>query len=332
MPEVTGTCVQIPLTDELLEAYNTMDQWFQPRYEGFISHGHPEVKGLYYHGFLVYKATEPWAYSYDVTNILKRNELSEDRQIRNVDLSSIFNRLVQHLSFDYDNGNLYNKAWSLSQAQDIERLFDAVYYEINHNHLEWGGPNGFKLSKLLASFYNHFGSKAAFSSSPITESDPNVYYAKAAGYTPVTITYRLHCILNGFSPAKSLAACLPSAAERLKKVKTVDMVRSEKLKSAMRIIKRVRMPDIKVEIVTKLYADDDMKFKALADLRNNRILLLETLLDEDIPTIAKVLIEEFAHIKSGGGDMSLTLQRELIDTIYDLLLGSRRVNVQNIQS
>jgi hypothetical protein len=57
---------------------------------------------------------------------------------------------------------------------------------------------------------------------------------------------------------------------------------------------------------------------------------LDTLLDQDIPEIAKVLIEEIVHFTSGGGDMSMEMQRALINVVYDLLTRSRKVSVANI--
>jgi hypothetical protein len=32
--------------------------------------GHPDSKGLYYHGFLIYSAGQKWKYSYDATPFL----------------------------------------------------------------------------------------------------------------------------------------------------------------------------------------------------------------------------------------------------------------------
>jgi len=40
-------------------------------------------------------------------------------------------------------------------------------------------------------------------------------------------------------------------------------------------------------------ASDTIKCQALADAAHNRILVLDSLLEQDIPEIAKVLIEEF---------------------------------------
>jgi hypothetical protein len=60
--------------------------------------------------------------------------------------------------------------------------------------------------------------------------------------------------------------------------------------------------------------------------------VLEELLDQDVPAIAKALIEEYVHLRTGAGDMSLELQRGLIEIIYDLLTKRRKVSVENLQS
>ena len=83
------------------------------------------------------------------------------------------------------------------------------------------------------------------------------------------------------------------------------MPRGEKLKAALRLLRKIRPEGVKVDIVTKIVATDTINCQALADPANNRILVLDTLLEQDIPGIAKVLIEEFMHLTSGGGDMSM---------------------------
>ncbi len=332
LPETDGTKVQVPLLPELVKAWDERDVWMQPRYPGVISQGHPSIKGLYFHGFLVYRATTPWDFSYDVTNILKRSELSEDRQVQNVDLSRIFHRIVEQMDFEFEAPFLYKKALEVSPKEDVVKIYDAVYNIIDHSRTSWGGPRGFKLSRLEEVFRDHHGRMAAFTSSDVTETDPNIYYARAAGFNPVSVSHRLGNILSAYSDIKSVGACLPTLTQRLRKIKTVDVPRYEKLKAALRLLRKIKPAGIKVEIVTKIMASDTIKCQALADAAHNRILVLDSLLDQDIPEIAKVLIEEFAHMTSGGGDMTLELQRALINTIYDLLTRNRKVNVANLQT
>jgi len=330
--ETAGTTVQVPLLAELETAWNDRDIWMQRRYAEVVGKGHPMVKGLYFHGFLVYRAAAPWDFSYDVTDILKRSELSEDRQIRNVDLSEIFVRISEKMDFDFEPPSLYEKALELAPKEDIVKIYEAVYHLLDHSHKSWGEPHGFDLARLVDTFHGRFGRMAAFTTTPVAETDPNVYYAKAAGFSPVTVSYKLSSILSGYSDVKNVRACLPTLTQRLKKIKTVDVPRGEKLKAALRLLRKIRPEGVKVDIVTKIVATDTINCQALADPANNRILVLDTLLQQDIPDIAKVLIEEFMHLTSGGGDMSMELQRALVNTIYDLLTRNRRVNVSNLQT
>ena len=332
LPATKGTTVQVPLLPELVKAWDERDVWMQPRYPGVIGNGHPAIKGLYFHGFLVYRATAPWDFSYDVTDVLKRSEISEDRQVRNVDLSGIFHRIVERMDFEFEAPMLYKKALEVNPREDVVRIYDAVYNIMDHSHTSWGGPGGFKLSRLEEAFHERHGRMAAFTSAAVTEADPNIYYARAAGFLPVTVSYRLSNILSAYTAIKAVGACLPTIAQRLKKIKRVDVPQYEKLKLALRLLRKIKPAGIKVEIVTKIMASDTIKCQALADAANNRILVLDSLLDQDIPEIAKVLIEEFAHMTSGGGDMSMELQRALIDTIYDLLTRNRKVNVSDLRT
>jgi len=62
---------------------------------------HPEMvyeaagcAGLYYHGFKVYPG-EGWLWAYDVTGLIEREKLSEDRQLRNLNLDDLFKKMVK---------------------------------------------------------------------------------------------------------------------------------------------------------------------------------------------------------------------------------------------
>ena len=82
LPETVGTILQIPLTPEL-EKPGRKGPLDAAPVSSCGCRGHPDSKGLYYHGFLIYSAGNKWKYSYDVTPFLKRSQLSEDRQLRN---------------------------------------------------------------------------------------------------------------------------------------------------------------------------------------------------------------------------------------------------------
>ena len=330
IPANAATVVQVPMVQELEEAWANKEEWFQPRFAGLVGLGHEKVKGLYFHGFLVYRAQDTWAFSYDVTDILQRSELSEDRQIRNVNLSAVFQRLVESMSFDFNDGSIYQSMLGNNLPEDISYIDDGVYSIIRGEKKAWGGVSGFNMDKLLLAVKSFFGENLALTTNELSPDDPHVYYARAAGFTPVRVSYGLCRLLSGYAGIPRVDSCLPNITKRLKKVTNVEVSKFEKLKAAMRLVRKVKPEGVKIEVVTKILATDKMECLALADVANNRILVLEALLDRDVPEIAKALIEEYVHITSGGGDMSQQMQRGLIDVIYDLLATKRRINVANI--
>lgn len=332
LAETTGTRLQIPLTPELEQAWADKDRWMQPRYPHLIGGGHPELKGLYYHGFLIFSARGKWKYSYDVTTFLKRSQLSEDRQLRNGDLHSVFQQIAIVAGFNALAPAIYEDAFDLDQKEDVQFLYDGVYHHICCDRKAWGGPDGFDLKPMEEVFRRKFGTNAAFHTHSLADNDPAAYYARAAGFTPAMVPYRVGGILGGYSEIKSLQACLPTLQQRLRKVKTTDFARREKLKLAMRLVRKIQPAGLRVEVVEKIHQDDKIECRALADPANQRIQVLEELLDQDVPAIAKALIEEYVHLRTGAGDMSLELQRGLIEIIYDLLTKRRRVSVENLQS
>jgi hypothetical protein len=330
-PLVAGTCLQIPFTPELEQAWKERSRWMQPRYPHVIEYGHSDGKGLYYHGFLIFSAGNKWKYSYDVTSFLKRSQLSEDRQLRNGDLHSVFKEIALVAGFNALAPEIYEDAFDLDQKEDVQFLYEGVYYHINNDRKAWGGPDGFDLQRMEDTFRARFGPNAAFHTGLLAENDPTAYYARAAGFQPAMVPYRIGNLLSGYSELKSLSACLPTLQQRLRKVKTTDFARREKLKLAMRLVRKVQPAGVRVEIVEKIHRNDKIECLALADPAAQRIQVLEDLLDQDVPAIAKALIEEYMHLRTGAGDMSLALQRGLIEIIYDLLARRRKVSVENLR-
>ena len=143
----------------------------QPRSDALVFKGHPVVKGIYYHGFLVYRATVPWEYSYDATSVLKHSEISEDRQVKNLDLSGVFHRVAERVDFDFDGGNLYQRALDLNPKEDVAKITDAVYNLVHHDKKAWGGAHGFKLAQLEETYHQRFGQMAAYMTQPVTEAE-----------------------------------------------------------------------------------------------------------------------------------------------------------------
>jgi hypothetical protein len=332
LPETVGTILQIPLTPELEQAWAQKDRWMQPRYPHVAGRGHPDSKGLYYHGFLIYSAGQKWKYSYDVTPFLKRSQLSEDRQLRNGDLQAVFYQIAAEAGFNALAPEIYEDAFDLDQKEDVHLLYEGVYHHICSDRKAWGGPDGFDLKRMEDVFHKKFGGNAAFHTHTLAENDPTAYYARAAGFVPAKVPYRTGGILSNYSDIKALEACLPTLQQRLRKVKNTDFTKREKLKLAMRLVRKIQPPGIKVEVVQRIRQEDRIECLALADPANQRIQVLEELLEKDVPEIAKALIEEYAHIQTGSGDMSMELQRGLIEVIYDLLTRRRKVSVENLQT
>ncbi|MEI8044602.1 MAG: hypothetical protein WCL11_24540, partial [Verrucomicrobiota bacterium] len=297
-----------------------------------VGRGHPDSKGLYYHGFLIYSAGQKWKYSYDVTPFLKRSQLSEDRQLRNGDVQAVFHQIAVEAGFNALAPEIYEDAFDLDQKEDVHLLYEGVYYHICSDRKAWGGPDGFDLKQMEDVFHKKFGGNAAFHTHTLAENDPTAYYARAAGFVPAKVPYRTGGILSGCSDIKALEACLPTLQQRLRKVKNTDFTKREKLKLAMRLVRKIQPPGIKVEVVQRIRQEDKIECLALADPASQRIQVLEELLEKDVPEIAKALIEEYAHIQTGSGDMSMELQRGLIEIIYDLLIRRRKVSVENLQT
>ena len=211
LPETVGTILQIPLTPELEQAWAQKDRWMQPRYPHVVGRGHPDSKGLYYHGFLIYSAGQKWKYSYDVTPFLKRSQLSEDRQLRNGDVQAVFHQIAVEAGFNALAPEIYEDAFDLDQKEDVHLLYEGVYYHICSDRKAWGGPDGFDLKQMEDVFHKKFGGNAAFHTHTLAENDPTAYYARAAGFVPAKVPYRTGGILSGCSSKPWRPACPPSS-------------------------------------------------------------------------------------------------------------------------
>ena len=136
-------------------------------------------------------------------------------------------------------------------------------------------------------FHKNFGGNAAFHTHTLAENDPTAYYARAAGFVPAKVPYRTGGILSNYSDIKALEACLPTLQQRLRKVKNTDFTKREKLKLAMRLVRKIQPAGIKVEVVQKIHQEDRIECLALADPANQRIQVLEELWKRTFPKSPK---------------------------------------------
>ena len=192
---------------------------------------HPEIvykthasTGLFYHGFKVFPG-EGWQWAYDVTGLIDRDKLSEDRQLRNVDMDSLFRKIVKACP-DLP-GDFYililaadpNVIW----PADVSMLQHAVYNVIDSSN---GDPGGFKLAGLEAAIEQKYGPKVAYTTESDTDS-PKHYFARAAG-TPSRLltTPRAFCASPSAS-WKRTAFCLRSQPDWLRCGRSPAIQRSD---------------------------------------------------------------------------------------------------------
>ena len=307
------TIMQVRLTEPLLQAMDRKDEWFQPRHAEIIyEHQH---KGFYYHGFCVYSQPE-WRYAYDVTTILERDKLSEDRQLRNADMDTIFTAILKGCAElpDCFYEFLVN-AKSDDFTQDVTHLAQRIYWSGSRRNPDVGG---FKMAKLERVFQAKHGNRACFSENH--DGSQEWYYAKAAGYDPVHVIYQLAHILYYSSVVKRAADCLPGIEKRLVAARSIQVDAKDRLKRALKICAKLRPPGSRVEIVSPRFPEDKLRAGGMAVGSENKVLVLQSFVEEaDEPRLIQLLIEEFMHLASGAGDCSEEFQRALIAKLAEII-------------
>ena len=311
------TIMQIVLTEPLAEAWAEHSRWFHPR--------HPEVlydsphKGFYYHGFLIY-AQEEWRYAYDVTGIIDRSKLSEDRQLRSANFDTIFDGILAACELpDSFYEILIHSGHEL--PQDLGYLQSRIYQRISHSRPDFGG---FKMARLIQKFRAQFGPKVCWSSNS-DKGSQEWYYAKATGFDPAPVNYRLANILQYQEEVQQASACLPALEKRLAAATTIRLDAKERLKKALRVCAKLRPPGSKVLIVNPRFPEEKLRAGALAVPSENKVLVLQSFVESaDEDKLVQMLVEEFMHLTSGEGDCSEGFQRALIVKIAELITPKRR--------
>jgi hypothetical protein len=315
-----GTAMSIELTPALASAWEGRADWFHARHPEIIYNmpSGTEKGGLFYHGFRI--STEPeWTRCYDVTTILARENLSEDRQARGIDVSAMFTGIMMKGEFC---PSLYAAFVNYTQRganNDIGHLLQAIYAPIYAATPDIGG---FSMARLEEAFYSRYGSHVCTTTEQ--PSDRDEYYAEAEGIKIIRISYRLDQVLQYSSKIKRVEALIPSLSQRLTAVKpdAIGMDTKERLKRAVSITRGLRPLGCKVDVVDTLHKDDaSHATAAMADIEGNRVMLMRSWCEQSsVNELVCGLVEEYCHINSRCGDGSTGFEKELIRVIAAQLM------------
>ena len=312
----SGTLLLLALTPPLLEAWTERHKWMHPQHPEIV-YDAPGCTGLYYHGFRVYPG-EGWRWAYDVTGLIERDKLSEDRQLRNVNVDDLFKKILKacpDLPLGFYESILLMDG-SVDLPPDVSSLQHAVYALIDHSDRN---PGGFKITKLEAAIEKKYGSKVAYT----TETDPGSpkhYFAHAAGYAVAPVPYYTRSILRYSERLVDADSVLPAVAARLAPVREIATESAERLKAALRITRKLKPPGCKVRISKPKLANDQVGASAFAVREKNEVLLLEDFaLSASTEQIAEALVEEYVHLSSGEADGSISFEKALVKSIVRLL-------------
>lgn len=320
----SGTDLLVALTPPLLEAWSNRSTWMHERHPEVVYEA-PDCTGLYFHGFRIYPG-ERWRWAYDVTGLIPRDQLSEDRQLRNVDLDELFRRIVKacpSLPLEFYTAILSTEEPSALPA-DVSGLHHAVYTLLDSSNRN---PGGFKLAKLEDMLRHKYGPKVAYT----TETDPDSarhYFAQAAGYTVSPVPYYTKGILRYSKRLVDADSVLPAVPARLAPVREIETESAQRLKAALRITRKLKPAGCKVRITKPKLEGDRVGASAFAVCENNEVLLLETFVSTaSTEEIVEALVEEYVHLSSGQADGSISFEKALVKAIVQLIY-PRRAKIQ----
>ena len=314
-----GTAMSIELTNDLCLAWDGRDDWYHRR--------HPEIiyplpvgcsnGGLFYHGFRI-STESKWTGCYDVTTIITRENLSEDRQARGIDTYAMFTGIVMKATF---NRSLYDDfvTHATSGINDLSYLLQAIYGPVCKSSPDVGA---FVMARLEEAFISRHGEKVCTTTDMV--SDRDAYYASAENVKIVVISYRLDQVLQYGSKIKRVESLIPTLANRLTAVKpdAINMDTRDRLKKAVRLTQRLRPLGCKVDVVDALHKSDaGSNTCAMADIDANRVMLMRSWCEcSSLNELVCGLIEEYTHINSRCGDGSVGFEKELIRVIAAQLM------------
>ena len=315
----SGTDLLILLTPQLQKAWAARHTWMHPRHSE-VAYEAPGCTGLYYQGFRVYTG-EDWRCAYDITGLINREELSEDRQLRNVNLEELFKRILRacpDLPLDFYTTILRTddtRGW----PSDLSHLQHAVYSLINSAN---PNPGGFKMARLEAVIEQRYGSKVAYMTETDTASAKH-YFARAAGYTVAPVPYYTREILRHSVRLVEADSVLPAVSARLAPVRKIEMKSAERLKKALRITRKLKPKGCTVRVSKPKLECDRIDANAFAMCELNEVLLLNNFVNTaTTEEIVAALVEEYTHLASGEADGSIAFEKALIATIVRLIYPS----------
>lgn len=309
-----GTIMRIELTPELEAAWALRDSWFNERHPEIIYVG--GTPGLFYHGFLIYTAAD-WRWSYDVTTLIDRENLSEDRQMRNLDLNKLFAKVLE--AAPYLPEGFYSTVLNSTDLQtDVAALNNAVQAEIYKEKPDCGG---FKMALLDKAWVERHGDRACYTLEK--PGSQEFYFADAAGYTPVLVRWHTQRLICYSSAIKSAASLMPAIDKRLATVapKSLPIDALGKLKMALRLTRKLRPEGCEVQVVKAMHEADAINAAAFACINENKVLILEAHVSSaPLGVLVNTLVEEFMHIKSGAQDQTRKFEEALVSTIASMLM------------
>lgn len=313
-----GTIMRIAMTPELEDAWAAKDDWHQP--------AHPEIiytsrkPGLFYHGFRIFEATD-WHYTYDATSLIDREHLSEDRQLRNVNLSDLFADAVKQAT--HLPTPIYTALVTDAQPPgDVKFISDAIYNAIDDSKPNFGG---FTMALFEQAFVSMYGERACWTQA--AEDSAEVYHARAAGYTPVHTAWHTSRIARYSKVIKSAESLLPTIDKRLARVaaSTLPGDALDKLKLALKLTKKLRPDGCAVEVVEALHSGDELRAAGLAVIDANKVLVLKSHVQgAPLLDLVNTLVEEFMHLRSKASDCTRPFEAALVSQIATMLMPKPR--------
>lgn len=310
-----GTEMRVLLTPELYQAWLDMADWMAPRESKVLFLA--QKPGLYFHGFLIFPDAK-WKYGWDVTGILGRDKLSEDRQLRNVDLCTLFRDIAKGLPAWPDS--LLSEFLRNEMEPDLEMLAEGVFSEIRFG----SGDTKFNPADFERIWFAKHGEKACFTMADAES--PEVYSAEALGFKPIRVSYEQRRVLLVCEEIKNAAGMLPVASGRVTAMRKKDVAFDvmAKVKEALRLTRRLRPAECVVEVVRPKYEGDTLGAEGFACLETNRVMLLHDFAERaTVQQLTATLVEEYMHIRSGAADLTTQFQRALVDQIASLLQPKR---------